>query len=214
MPASKTVSVEGIGGVALSLIAAALGGLGVSKIVWLVVLGVGVVLLALAGLKWHHERPRQSRETLPYVAPLPPDDRTLSVTGWAPSEPGGPTIYRSELLPRRSSSSKSGLKEQLMKELAVGMTLKERIPSVYAKDFLLLGTFVPKTTDADVIEWEDRVVQILKNEPRMQVHFMSELKTDLTSYIANFASDALRPALFRQIEHRLQILEKLISELE
>jgi len=47
---------EGIAGFAVALIAAAMAALGVPRPVWVVVLGIGVILLGVAAIRWSHAR--------------------------------------------------------------------------------------------------------------------------------------------------------------
>ena len=52
LPKGPVFKSEGAGGVAVGLIAAAMAGLGVPKIVWVIVLAIGAVLLVLAAVGW------------------------------------------------------------------------------------------------------------------------------------------------------------------
>jgi len=45
---------EGIAGLVVALVAAAMAALGVSRPVWVVVLGIGVILLGIAAIRWTH----------------------------------------------------------------------------------------------------------------------------------------------------------------
>ncbi len=64
---------EGIAGLAVGLIAAAMAALGVPRLVWVVVLVIGVILLGVAAIRWSH------RDDLPVArdpdSGRPPDAR-------------------------------------------------------------------------------------------------------------------------------------------
>ena len=55
---------EGIAGLAVGLIAATLAALGVPRLVWVLVLGVGVVLLGVSAIRWSHRNdPAVAKDT-------------------------------------------------------------------------------------------------------------------------------------------------------
>ena len=98
------------------------------------------------------------------------------------------------------------VKEQLVAERAAGFTLRSQISSI-ANPISVLG-FFPKTTEADVITWEERVARILEDYERKLVVFLDEIKTDPL----NFAANAFVTPLERRMNQRLRVLDELIEE--
>lgn len=45
---------EGIAGIAVALAAVILAALGVPRLIWVLVLGIGVILLGVAAIRWSH----------------------------------------------------------------------------------------------------------------------------------------------------------------
>jgi hypothetical protein len=88
MASEKTIRVEGLGGVAVSLIAAALAGLGVSRLVWVVVLVVGVCLGVFALIQFFATK-REKGEL-----PVSPLSRPSAPTDVAVVQTEGKSRYR------------------------------------------------------------------------------------------------------------------------